>query len=238
MKNNELVDPSGLTLPTGYGHGYPLSEHLLIWYIWINPATCVMLKLVPVQLHHQKRMRKHSWCVRWQVWLLIIASAVEELLNLKTIRNNVVKVRGMAVSFEVSVSVSTQPQAYHYICQTFNATQIHLAEQSCPANTLIRKYTDLKVQPRLLIGSDHPHVITPIQPVRFGPTGSDSSCLHDFTHLRHLILTRTSMLKDWGRWCIALSQWQEVTRSKHDQAALSILDEKTIRVKIDGVLIT
>lgn len=147
----------------------------------------IMLKVVPVQLCHGKRtLNTHAVLDDGFERTIILATAAqhldlhgeEELFNLKTIRQDVVKLQGIAVSFKVSAN--TQPRAYHSIRLAFTATGLHLAEQSCPGNTLIRKYSHLrgvplhtftKVQPMLLIGSDHPHLITPIQPVRLGPTG-------------------------------------------------------------------
>lgn len=104
----------------------------------------VMLKVVPVLLRHGKRtLNTHAVLDDGSERTVILAAAVKHLglcgevesLKLKTIRQDVLKLQGMAVSFEVSAN--TQPSAYHSISQAFTATELQLAEQSCPGDKKI-----------------------------------------------------------------------------------------------------
>lgn len=172
----------------------------------------------------------------------------------------------MAVSFEVSAD--TQPRTYHSINQAFTATELQLAEQSCPGDKLARKYNHLKgvplhtftkVQPMLLIGSDHPHLLTSIHSVLTGPIGAPVAVC---TRLGWAVQGPTSFLqhppgessflhlsvdtpcsnlhKDvqrlWQLDILPYKSEREVTRSKQDQTALTMLDEKSTTVIVEGVL--
>lgn len=204
---------------------------------------------------------------------VILAAAVKHLglcgevesLKLKTIRQNVLKLQGMAVSFEVSAN--THPCTYNSISQAFTATELQLAEQSCPGDKLVRKYNHLKgvplhtfnkVQPMLLIGSDHSHLITLIHPVHAEPIGAPVAVC---TRLGWAVQGPTNFLQHppgessflhlsvdtpcsdlhkgvqhlWQLDILPYKSKREVTQSKQDQAALTMLDEKTTTVIVDGV---
>ncbi|KAJ8371211.1 hypothetical protein SKAU_G00112390 [Synaphobranchus kaupii] len=142
----------------------------------------------------------------------------EDLLTLRTIRQDVVKLRGDTVSFEVSVLSS--PQVKHHIRRTFTADKLNLAEQSCAVASLKKRYGHLRevplqtfsqVQPMLLIGSDHANLITPIHPIRVGPSGAPVA-----------VCTQT-----WKK---------EVTRSKLDQETVDTLEKGTVHLTVDGIL--
>jgi len=66
----------------------------------------------------------------------------------------------------------------------FTAQQLSLAEHSHPVRNLRKRYQHLKglplndfeaVCPVLLIGSDYPYLITPVEPVRLGPPGGPAA---------------------------------------------------------------
>jgi len=74
------------------------------------------------------------------------------------------------------VSTVSQPLKTFTIAKAFTADDLGLAEHSYQVEGLQRKYRHLRklplqpftnAQPPLLIGSDCPHLVTPIQPVRF-----------------------------------------------------------------------
>ncbi len=75
-----------------------------------------MLKVVPVQLRHGKKLNTHAVLDDRFEQTIILATAAqhlglhgeEELLTLKTIRQEVVKLQGIGVSFQVSAN--TQPR--------------------------------------------------------------------------------------------------------------------------------
>ena len=103
---------------------------------------------------------------------------VEEALPLRTLRQDEVKLKGASVSFEVSSQANSQVK--HHIRHAFTAAELSLAEQSCPMESLKKRYKHLsgvpmcgfnRVKPMLLISSDYPQLITPVRPVQTGPPG-------------------------------------------------------------------
>ncbi|KAK7879199.1 hypothetical protein WMY93_034023 [Mugilogobius chulae] len=114
-----------------------------------------MLKVVPIQLHHERKsLDTFALLDDGSEKTIILPAAVkslglvqeEETLSLRTIRHDVI--------------------------------QLSLAEQSCPVELLKEKYHHLQrvqlegftqVQPLVLIGSDNAHLITAIRPVLRGP---------------------------------------------------------------------
>ncbi|XP_073721977.1 uncharacterized protein [Misgurnus anguillicaudatus] len=114
-----------------------------------------------------------------------------------------------------------------------------------------------KVQPVLLIGSDCPHLITPIEPVRLGPPGGPAAVktrlgwtLQGPTHevrreITHqcfftTVLPNTELFanveKLWQMDVIPYRSDRVVTRSKLDQEAIRLLQEKTVRVDVQGTM--
>ncbi|KAJ7997224.1 hypothetical protein DPEC_G00226750 [Dallia pectoralis] len=114
-------------------------------------------------------------------------------------------------------------------------------------------------RPLILIGADHPHLINPIEPVRLGLKGGPAAIKTRlgwmlqgpvrFTDhpLRPRQCLQTSIIppseellrnveKLWQVDTLPFRNEKEVTRSKQDQEAISLLEAKTIRVDIDGVL--
>lgn len=95
-----------------------------------------------------------------------------EHLALRTVWQDLRVLHGMSVSF--SISPGSHPQRTFQIKRAFTATH----------KMLQRKYKHLKglplqmldrVHPIVLIGSDYPHLITPVQPVRLGPPGGPAA---------------------------------------------------------------
>ncbi|KAL0199202.1 hypothetical protein M9458_007742, partial [Cirrhinus mrigala] len=234
----------------------------------------VMLKVVPVRLRSGKRfLDTHAVLDDGSEKTIILPAAVkhlhlegpEEVLALRTIRHDLVQLRGTTVSFEVSAL--SHLNVKHQIQNAFTAADLNLAEQSCPVDALKRKYghlrdiplqTFIKVQPLLLIGSDYPQLITPNCPIRMGPLGSPiavhtllgwtiqgpttflqqpsnvSSCLHT-TLLSPTQELRQNVERLWQLDILPLRNEKEVVRSRQDKAALALLEQKTVRVTVDGV---
>lgn len=153
--------------------------------VYLDQATHsgrVILKVVPVKLHSEGRtLDTHAILDDGSERTIILPAAahylglkrMEESLTLRTIRQEVIEVKGVSVSFEVSAPEG--PQVRHKITKAFTARELTLAKQSCPMDTLKQKYAHLKdipvksfkeVQPMLLIGSDYPQLIIPTSPVR------------------------------------------------------------------------
>lgn len=85
------------------------------------------------------------------------------------------------------VSPIAQPTKIYHIKSAFTAQQLSFAEHSHPVKTLMERYKYLKglplhgfeaVHPVLLIGSDYPHLPTPVEPVRASRgTSNHKTCL-------------------------------------------------------------
>lgn len=106
----------------------------------------------------------------------------KEDLVLRTVRQDRKIIRGNSVSF--SISPACQPQRVFKLNRAFTADQLGLAEHTYPIKALQSKYSHLrglpipdldKAHPLLLIGSDYPHLITPIAPVLLGPSGGPAA---------------------------------------------------------------
>ncbi|KAL0165842.1 hypothetical protein M9458_037686, partial [Cirrhinus mrigala] len=150
----------------------------------------------------------------------------------------------------------------------FTAEHLGLALHSYPMNKLRKSYNHLvglpiegfeQAQPLLLIGADHPHLITPVKPVRLGPPGGPAALktrlgwtLQGPTRLveqslrpQQCLLTSTipqvaelfkNVEKLWQVDVVLFRNEKEVTRSRQDQEAINMLESKTTRVEVDGVL--
>lgn len=84
---------------------------------------------------------------------------------------------GAAVSFHIPPL--SQPSRLYHIKGAFTAQQLSLAEHTHPVKTLREKYHHLRglplshleaVRPVLLIGSDYPHLIMTVEPIRQQPS--------------------------------------------------------------------
>lgn len=132
--------------------------------------------------------------------------------------------------------------------------------------TLQRRYKHLRhlplppvdhAQPLPLIGSDMPHLLTPIEPVHFGPsrgpiavhtklswslqgptsieaTSTQQQCLFTST-----IAPISELFKNverlWQMDTLPCISEKQVTRSKQDQQALNLLQTSTVRVDVEKV---
>lgn len=121
---------------------------------------------------------------------ILLHAAAEELglkgmpedLQLRTIRQEIQPVHGTAVSFVISPAA--EPKRRFKIRDAFTAEQLALAEHTQPVDKLQQRYRHLaglpfsalnNIHPVLLIGSDFPHLITPIEPIRMGPPGGPAA---------------------------------------------------------------
>ncbi|KAK0138068.1 hypothetical protein N1851_025731 [Merluccius polli] len=138
----------------------------------------------------------------------------------------------------------------------FTASRLSLAQHTYPIDRLQRKFKHLRglplpafneVKPTLLIDSDQPHLITPVEPVRLGPPGLGGHfkalCSSWGGHLS--LHNACSPLTDelfkhverlWKVDTLPHQREKEVTRSKQDKQAIVLLEANTIRTDVDGVL--
>ncbi len=188
-----------------------------------------------------------------------------EELVLRTVRQDLQMLHGASVTF--TVSPASQPKTSFRICQAFTAETLGLAEHTYPVDELQHKYRHLQglqlppiesVQPLLLIGSDYPHLITPVEPVRLGPPngpaaiktrlgwtlqGPTQEIKHCLPSQQCFFTSTSSSYTDLYReveklWQLDVLPYRSeklITRSKQDQNAISLLESKTTRVTVDGV---
>lgn len=150
----------------------------------------LLLKVVRVILYHDgQSLDTFAVLEDGSERTILLSSAAKKLgltgkaenLTLRTTRHDLTALKGTAVSFRISTS--SQPYKRYHIQKAFMPEPLSLAEYSYPVKTLQQKYSHLKglplqplkACPLLLIGADHPHLITPIEPVCFGPPGGPSA---------------------------------------------------------------
>lgn len=151
----------------------------------------VLLKITKVIIRNGNRsIEAHAVLDDGSERTILLHAAAEELglrgrpedIALRTIRQEIQPVRGSAVSF--TVSPAAEPKRRFKIQNAFTAEQLGLAEHTQPVTELQRRYRHLaglpfsalnNVRPVLLIGSDFPHLIMPIKPVRMGPPGGPAA---------------------------------------------------------------
>ncbi len=181
-----------------------------------------------------------------------------EDLPLRTVRQELQVLSGAVVSF--SISPLSQPKKVFHIRGAFTASNVRELDT-------LEKYRHLRglslrhletVRPVLLIGSDYPHLITPVEPVRLGPPGGPAAIrtrlgwtfqgpvqhIQWETNEQHCFFTSISspeidLFKHVEKlWQMDVLPWRSdktSTRSKQDHEAIELLDAKTVRVEVDGV---
>lgn len=240
-----------------------------------SDSTRVLLKVIRVLLRNgDKTLDTYAILDDGSDRTMLLSSAAQQLgltgtpedLALRTIRQDIQTLHGACVSFTLSPIM--QPQKSFHIANAFTAQRLGLAEHSYPVTMLKRRYrhlTDLplqtfsRVSPLLLIGADHPHLINPIEPVRFGSPGGPAAMrtrlgwtlqgpaksLESQLESQQCLYTSCSPLsvelqrnveKLWQVDVLPYKSEKEVTRSKEDHEALQILEARTRRVDVKGVL--
>lgn len=235
----------------------------------------VLLKVVPVVLHHNgKTLNTHAVLDDGSERTMLLPIAAQRLdlqgttetLPLRTIRQDVQTLHGSCVSFDISPGGN--PKSKYRVNNAFTASRIDLAEHSYPVESLQRKYKHLrglplrsfkKVKPLLLIGSDHPQLITPTEAVRLGPPGGPAalrtrlgwtlqgpSSLICSSSLSQQCLFTTTMAPQVSELLkhveklrpadvIPVKEGKVVTRSREDNYAIDLLELKTVRVEVGGI---
>ena len=235
----------------------------------------ILLKVIPVSLHHGSRtLDTYAVLDDGSERTMLLPTAAQKLglqgtpesLPLRTIRQDVQTLQGNCVSF--LISTRARPKTRYRITNAFTAARIDLADHTYPIESLQRKYKHLgglplqafeRIKPLLLIGSDHPHLITPTEPVRLGPPGGPaaihtrlgwtlqgpSSVICRLNSPQQCLLTsvppqmielRNHVERLWQTDVIPLRGSKVVTRSQQDNLAVSLLEGKTTRVEVEGIL--
>ncbi|XP_026094149.1 uncharacterized protein LOC113066497 [Carassius auratus] len=234
----------------------------------------VLLKIVKVILRNgAHKIKAYAILDDGSERTILLHNAAQQLglkgqpedLPLRTVRQELQMLTGASVSFHISPL--SQPSKLYRIKGAFTAQQLSLAEHTHPVKTLREKYHHLRglplshlesVRPVLLIGSDYPHLITAVEPIRLGPPGGPAAIKtrlgwalqgpvqhlqHEVTEQQCLLTSvappETDLLRQVERlWQMDVLPWQSEkmsTRSRQDQEAVKILESKTVRVEVDGV---
>ncbi|XP_073718037.1 uncharacterized protein [Misgurnus anguillicaudatus] len=239
----------------------------------LTSSSKVLLKVIKVLIRNGNRtIEAYAVLDDGSERTIILHDAVEQLglvgepedLVLRTVRQDTQVIHGAAVTFTVSPTVN--PNKAYKIRNAFTAKVLGLAEHTHPVSILQRKFKHLaelpleqldKVHPVLLIGSDCPHLITPIQPVKLGPPGgpaavrtrlgwtlqgptqelsshlSPEQCF--FTSLRPINDLYANVERLWQMDVLPYQSEKVITRSRQDKESIQLLQENTVRVNIDGV---
>lgn len=239
-----------------------------------NRSPKVMLKVVKVRLYNGDRvLDTYAVLDDGSERSIILPQAVKHLqlnrdpetLALRTVRQDVVQLQGAAVTFQVSSL--QQPNKRYCIHKAFTSDNLALADHTYPVTTLQAQYDHLRhlpipninrAQPLLLIGSDMPHLIVPLKPVRSGPPGSPVAVLTHFgwtlqgpTNIAEVfsseqqclhissIAEKTELLQHverlWQTDTLPYVNEKTATRSKQDHHAMALLETATCRTNIEGV---
>ncbi|XP_023806317.1 SH3 and multiple ankyrin repeat domains protein 2 isoform X1 [Oryzias latipes] len=234
----------------------------------------VMLKVVPILIHYGGRTlsafailddgSERSMLLPTAAKALGIKGTPEDL-PLRTVRQDIQVLHGYAVTFHIS-SVA-RPHTSYKIEGAFTANRLSLAQHTYPIERLQKKFSHLRglpipalrdAEPFLLIGSDQPHLITPIEPVRLGPPGSPAAVhtrlgwtLQGPVHLTGRPTNAVQCLftssppkfeelykhveRLWQMDTVPYRPEKEVVRSKQDQQAVDMLEANTIRTEVNGI---
>ncbi|TWW77718.1 hypothetical protein D4764_12G0011080 [Takifugu flavidus] len=239
-----------------------------------NRSPKVMLKVVKVLLHAGDRvLETYAVLDDGSERSIILPQAVQRLnltaqpetLTVRTVHQEVVQLQGASVTLYVSSLL--KPEERYHIHHAFTSENLGLSEHSYPVRSLQQKYKHLRnlplppvehAQPLLLIGSDLPHLLTPIEPVRTGPPGgpiavhtqlgwslqgptnidqvpaSEQQCLFTVTDSPTCELFK-NVERLWQIDTLPYTSKKQVTRSKQDQQALALLQSSTVRITVDGI---
>lgn len=231
----------------------------------------VMLKVVPILIHFRGRTlntfailddgSERSMLLPTAAKALSIKGIPEDL-PLHTVRQDIQVLPGYTVSFRVSSFPN--PRTSYKIEGAFTASRLSLAQHTYPIERLQKKFRHLRglpipalreAEPLLLIGSDQPHLVTLVEPVRLGPPGSPAAahtrlnwtlqglvqlmgqptnsiqCLFTFP-VPQLEELYKHVEKLWQMDSIPHRPEREVIRSKQDQLAVAMLKAKTVRTEV------
>ncbi|KAG7518329.1 hypothetical protein JOB18_031312 [Solea senegalensis] len=174
-------------------------------------------------------------------------------------RQEVCTIHGATVSF--SVAPAAHPGKSFQIHRAFTAKELGLARHTYPIEALQERYNHLKnlplpdireAQPLLLIGSDNPHLITPVEPVRLGPPGGPAAVCTRLgwtlqgpsKFLRHRLTPQQCLFTScaspeaklfshverlWQMDTLPYRSERLITRSRQDAEAIRRLEEKTTK---------
>ncbi|XP_041839808.1 uncharacterized protein LOC121638843 [Melanotaenia boesemani] len=242
--------------------------------ITAKQVTGVYLKVVPVIVSNgQKSLHTYAVLDDGAERTIILTEATHQLglagetesMALRTIRQDVVHIKGSSVSFHIASPAL--PLKSHLITGAFSANRLALAEQSYPIQALQTRYPHLRglpiqpfsnAQPLLLIGADNTHLIIAKEPVRLGKGGGpvavctelgwtlqgpDKTVTHQATTNCYFTSCKPSpdellhhVARLWQLDVLPFRSEKIVTRSRQDQEAIQLLEERTMRIRDGGIM--
>ena len=271
VNNRNPKDPMSATMRQGQGEN-PTG---VLYLDRPTESGRVLLKVVPVTLHyHGRTLDTYAVLDDGSERTMLLPTAAHKLdlqgtpetLPLRTIRQDVQTLHGSCVSFVISPKA--KPKLKYRVNKAFTAARIDLADHTYLVESLQKKYKHLrglplqsfrKVKPLLLIGSDHPQLLTPTEPVRLGPSGGPAAirtrlgwalqgpsslirlpsqpqqCLFTTTVSPQVSELIRHVERLWQADVIPVRERRVVTRSKEDNQAIDLLETKTVRIKVEGI---
>lgn len=164
----------------------------------LRGSNRVLLKVVPVLLRYRGcSFSTFAFLDDGSEWSMLLPAAAKTLetkripedLPLRTVQQDIQVLHGQKVSFHLSLVAN--PKVSYRIDDAFTTSRLSLAQHTYPLENLQKKYKHLRglpipalkeVEPLLLLGSDHAHLITPAEPIRLGLLPEDRPLLRFLLH--------------------------------------------------------
>lgn len=152
--------------------------------LYMNPQSKspkVLLKVVKVKLTNKNRtLETYAILDDGSERTILLPSAAEylgldgaaEKLVLRNVRQETETMQGRSVTLKIAAA--SDPERTYTIEGAFTSDRLSLVEQTYPISRLKQRYRHLhdvpldafsNVQPQILIRTDNPHLITPVEPV-------------------------------------------------------------------------
>ena len=264
-----------LTQP-GYGVYYTqFNPNLSAFYGDGNPwhPREVSMKVVPIILYgHSTKLATYCLLDDAANFSMMLAEAADAL-NLKgrkmempiaTARQECTPCKGAIMKFHIAPI--SDPSNKIPMSNVFSSEMLRLSEHTVPARNLQKRWTHLKdlplhdcknVRPLLLIGSDRPNLIVPIES-HFGPEGAPVAVrtklgwavqgpTMNYRRRNEInLLCRQSQSESdavlhenvhrlWRNDVQMYADRKQVGRSKQDQGAVDLLNSKSTYMMVEGV---
>ncbi|XP_038072123.1 uncharacterized protein LOC119740774 [Patiria miniata] len=259
----------------GYGVYYSsFDPNLSVFYGDGNPwLPDVSMKILPVTLYANGRQLETYCLLDDAANFSLMLSEASEALGLKgestkmpiaTAREECTPCKGVIVSVDLA-HIHDQDSRIT-ISNVFSSSMLRLSEHSVPARDLQRRWPHLRglplqevkeARPLLLIGSDRPDLIVPIES-HFGPEGApvavrtklawavqgpilksrrknEVNFLSVLPPMEADRVLHENVCKMWQHDAQMYLDRKQATRSKQDQRAIDLLEAKSTYVNVDGI---
>lgn len=234
-------------------------------------SNSVLLKVVKVIIQRgQRSLETYAILDDGSERTILLHSAAQHLqlagepekMSLRTVRQEVETIYGSRVS--LSVSPASNPDHTFTVKNVFTAEMLSLSDHTYPTESALQRYKHLqgipvptfrRVYPLLLIGSDNPYLVTPVEPIRWGPPGTPAAIktqlgwtlqgpviYHDLpANVVQCLFTSSSssellqhVQRLWQLDTLPPVNEKVITRSQQDKWAMSLLETSTVRINANG----